>query len=237
MDREKALVDLGFTPVEVRVYLALLEVGSCSVTTLSDKVKLHRANVYDVLKKLVDKKIVSVIKHDNVSFFEALSPSVLLELLDEKKNNLKSVLPELFVLNKFSCNASDFFVVSGVSGFLSSINDLLLFEEEILVRGFCVRALKLIGARVMPFHKSRISKKIPIRQLFPSSLREFIKRDSSFSMARFFDFDSSVSIFLCGDTLILTVWSGDVVSFVIKNKFLCDLFRFDFNYFWNISQV
>ena len=50
---------LGFTEKEQQVYVALVETGKCSATTLSKQVRIPRATLYAVLESLVQKGVIS----------------------------------------------------------------------------------------------------------------------------------------------------------------------------------
>ena len=47
---EDILEEIGLSPNEAKIYTTLLGLGLSTVTSISNKCKLHRANVYDSLK-------------------------------------------------------------------------------------------------------------------------------------------------------------------------------------------
>ncbi|MFH1211984.1 MAG: helix-turn-helix domain-containing protein, partial [Candidatus Woesearchaeota archaeon] len=55
------LREIGLSKNECRVYLSLIKLGSGTVQEISKKSNVHRANVYDVLNKLMEKGLVSYI--------------------------------------------------------------------------------------------------------------------------------------------------------------------------------
>lgn len=60
MDISNKLREFGFSQNEAKVYLALLETGGTNLKTLERKTSLHRANLLDVLEKLVKKGAAGV---------------------------------------------------------------------------------------------------------------------------------------------------------------------------------
>ena len=50
---------LGFSSREQRVYVALVETGKCSATSLSKRVRMPRATLYSVLDSLLEKGVIS----------------------------------------------------------------------------------------------------------------------------------------------------------------------------------
>src|SRR3989338_9161192 len=89
------LEKVGLNSNEARVYLALLELGPSLVGKITEKSKVHRRTVYDVLESLIDKGLVSYIVEINRKVFEATEPERLLELLKEREKEIKEILPEL----------------------------------------------------------------------------------------------------------------------------------------------
>jgi sugar-specific transcriptional regulator TrmB len=51
---ESVLEEIGLSKTESKIYLSLLKQGTCTVTEIANDAKLHRANVYDSVKILVD---------------------------------------------------------------------------------------------------------------------------------------------------------------------------------------
>lgn len=234
MVSEDVLVDVGLTSVEAKIYLALFELGFTSVTNISEKTKIHRTNVYDSLKKLTDKGLVSYLKQDNIMFYEASNPSVLLQLLKEKEDNLKKIIPKLLLMKKLSENSANYSLGRGVNSFLDCLFDLLNFESEILVKGIPRRAIKLLGARVFPFHMNRVKKSVLLRQIYSSSLKKFMREDISFTKTLFSDdlCELGVSFVICGDIVLITDWNDDVLTLKINNGVVANQFKVDFDSLW-----
>src|SRR4030042_1548415 len=96
------LEEAGLTSSEARIYLALLEKGSCRAGEISRHTGIHRRSVYDSIERLIQKGLVSYIKTNNRKYYEPANPERLVELLKEKEDNLKQILPELQLLRKLA---------------------------------------------------------------------------------------------------------------------------------------
>jgi sugar-specific transcriptional regulator TrmB len=92
---KETLRNLGLTQNEVEIYLTLLNSGELSVNEIGSKSGLHRQVCYDALDRLVEKGFVSYIIKDNKKFFKALNPEKILDYLDEQKQEINSILPDL----------------------------------------------------------------------------------------------------------------------------------------------
>ena len=233
---KSALLDIGLTSSEVKIYLALLELGRSSVTSISAKSKLHRTNVYDALKKLEGKGLASCVSEDNVNYYSASSPNFLLRLVREKEAAICKILPRLQLFKSLSKEAS-VSSFKGVSAALECLFSLLDFDEEVLVFNMSEHSIKLIGARILPFHKMRLAKGIKLRQIYSSSLRSLVKLGDDLSFTRFFD-DSflNASFIVCKDVLLIINWSEDILTIKINSSDVAGLFRVLFDKSWALSK-
>ena len=92
--------ELGFTEREVKVYLALLDLGSTTVGPITSKTKLQAAKVYETLDKLKEKGLVNYIIISKTKYFQASDPKEIINLLDERKRRFKEILEELRLKQK-----------------------------------------------------------------------------------------------------------------------------------------
>src|SRR3989344_5601969 len=99
---ETFLEDAGLTKTEAKIYLALLELGPSLAGEITKKSGIHRRSVYDAIERLIEKGLVSYMKTNNRKYFEAVKPDRLLDILREKEENIKSIIPELELKYKFS---------------------------------------------------------------------------------------------------------------------------------------
>ena len=72
------LKEIGLTDSEIKVYVALLEIGSSSKGPIVDKSGVASSKIYELLEKLMQKGLVSQVIKSNVKYFEAAPPKRLL---------------------------------------------------------------------------------------------------------------------------------------------------------------
>ncbi|MBN1175180.1 hypothetical protein JXA48_00910 [Candidatus Woesearchaeota archaeon] len=119
----QALSDVGLTSSESKIYLSLVNLGPSPATDISKNTGIHRANVYSTLHRLSKIGLVTTSKLDKHVLFSANSPDVLLSLLKEKEESLKSIIPQLIL--KSNLNESlDIEVITGLSGTISILFSL-----------------------------------------------------------------------------------------------------------------
>lgn len=104
---ETALEKIGLTKGEIKVYIALLELGSTSVGEIIKKSGVSGSKTYEVLDKLISKGLASFITRNEVKYFEAASPNRILDYLEEKEKDIEKekteiikLIPELILKTK-----------------------------------------------------------------------------------------------------------------------------------------
>ena len=75
------LEDLGLTNAEIKVYLALLELGTTKAGLIIRKTSLQNSVVHLTLLKLVEKGFVSFIKKGGVKEYSASNPENILKFI------------------------------------------------------------------------------------------------------------------------------------------------------------
>lgn len=92
---EEQLKGLGLTDNEIKIYLLLLQKGALNPYSISEDTGFHRGYIYDSLEKMQEKGVVNTILIKNKKHYQANDPEILLETLNEKLKNLKSIIPNL----------------------------------------------------------------------------------------------------------------------------------------------
>ena len=121
---KETLKNLGMTQNEVEVYLTLIETGELSVNDIGSKSGLHRQVCYDALDRLLEKGFVSYIRKNNKKFFKALEPKKLIDYLDEKKDEINSILPKLDSLFKTENQETEVELIKGRNVLRTIYNDI-----------------------------------------------------------------------------------------------------------------
>jgi len=80
----EALRGIGLSKNESKVYLALLKLGSSNVISIAKTSTVHRVNVYDALKKLQERGLVSTSQIINKTEYQAADPNLLETIMIEK---------------------------------------------------------------------------------------------------------------------------------------------------------
>jgi sugar-specific transcriptional regulator TrmB len=136
---------LGLLKNEIKVYLALLELGSTTTEPIKKKTKLSASKVYETLYRLVDKGLVSFAIINKKRHFQATPPERLLDIIQQKRKGLdveestvKSLLPYLKQLHKSNGTEKVIWMYQGLEGAKAAIADTFSHVkpgDEICVMG------------------------------------------------------------------------------------------------------
>lgn len=126
-----ALKRIGLTDGEIKVYLALLELGSTTIGKITKISGISGSKVYEVLDRLIKKGLVSSVVKNNVSQFEATSPERIIDYLDEKRKQIDSekeeinkIIPEL-ILKQSNNKKSEAKIYTGLEGLKTVNQDII----------------------------------------------------------------------------------------------------------------
>jgi CheY-like chemotaxis protein/predicted transcriptional regulator len=130
----------GLTETQVKVYVLLLQFGRTSVAKVARKVGVHRAEVYRILRQLVEKEVVTESKKIRPVMFTAVAPekavNILLQQQTKRLEQLKEKAPALVA-----------WLDSQAGGEWLKASVLLVDDDE-FVRRTLTRALVKAGFKV-----------------------------------------------------------------------------------------
>lgn len=136
----EVLQELGLTKSEIKVYLALLELGQSTTGPIVDKAKISSSKIYEILDRLIQKGLVSYVLKGSIKYFEATQPERILDLIKEKeeelekhRKNIERILPELTRKKQLAKIKESAAIYRGMNGldtvFYESLN--LMKKEQI----------------------------------------------------------------------------------------------------------
>ncbi len=86
---------LGLSERDVLVYRALLASGPSSIRTIAERAGVNRGSTYECLKSLQQRGIVTYQPRGKRRYFSAREPEVLLQLADERREQLDRAIDQL----------------------------------------------------------------------------------------------------------------------------------------------
>lgn len=95
MDIVKTLEEVGLQEREIRIYIALLEIGESTVLPIANKSGIKRTYCYDILDDLKKKSLVTYVEKNGRRRYVAEDPKNIEQVLKDRVHRFSEVLPEL----------------------------------------------------------------------------------------------------------------------------------------------
>ncbi|MFA6461565.1 MAG: helix-turn-helix domain-containing protein [Candidatus Woesearchaeota archaeon] len=235
--------EIGFTDREIKVYLALIELGSTTVGPLSNKTRLQPSKVYETLEKLKDKGMVSYTVVSKTKHFQASNPKEILEMLDEKKRQFKEVVEELEQKQKFTSSQQLAVVHEGYKAFKALFNriiDTLGPKDHYWAFGFREgyqdQNLALFLRNV---HFRLAEKKVDDRLLGHISMKKEILKshgDNNNYKIRFNDHLTPLGVVIIQGKVINLLWGERPTAIEITSEQVYQQYKEFFLELWNKSK-
>lgn len=236
METKSVLEDLGLSDGEIKVYLALLKLGSNPVSKIKEESGLHRTTIYDFIEKLINKGLVSYVVKNNIKFYSAIHPSKLMDFIKDKEINLKEILPNLIKLSEQHREEVKIEIFRGKEGFKSILNLILREKKDLCAYG-------IDETRFEANFPIDLKKYFKREQKFGIKERIISKKEAGFYYKylhikyRFFDdeFFSPTPWLAFSDYIVVMIWDP-LIIILIKSKELVKGFYKHFNLLWKIAK-
>ena len=237
---EEALVSSGLSKNEAKIFLALVESGEATISELSKKTPIHRANIYDTIKSLMNKGLVSYIESKGTNVYQITNFSNLLNIIKEKEQKIVDILPQLELLRNLSSSRSEARILEGLPAAKRVMENFLLHNEPILVMGVPSNVGHLIGPFLQRFHRKRIKNGIVMKHIYNTDAHERIQvlKKMKHTQVRLLpsEFNSPVATNIVGDEVNLIYWSKQAIIIQIKNKLIADAYKKYFGLLWKQAK-
>ncbi|MDP7521026.1 MAG: helix-turn-helix domain-containing protein, partial [Candidatus Pacearchaeota archaeon] len=229
------LEDIGLTNAEIKVYLALLELGNSTAGPILDKTSLQNSVVHMTLHKLVEKGFISFIKKGKIKHYRATDPKNIINFIEEKKTRFETILPELLIKQKKQ-ETQEAEIFEGFKGFKNMLYEFIKDAnkgDEYLFFSFYTKNHKDfedVYNFYKEFEKERKRLGIKVKGIAPSNIKHMFK-GRNIKNILFLDVPIPMNISIFKNKVIFTPWEDKQVSFMIHSKQLAESFR---NYFYSI---
>lgn len=241
----QTLEKVGLTKNDRKVYLALLELGSATVSELVKKTALHRSYVYDILDKLIDLGLVSFTIKNNKKYFDADNPERILQILETKQQEIKTdkqkirkILPELIKKQRTALEKQEAKIFVGKEGIKSILEDILRTNKDFVAFGAEGRFKDIfkwyfdnwqrrrakVGIRYKIIYNNKLKNKRPIKEQKLVEVRFLPEK---------YEFPATTIIY--ENKVAIIIWDIQPTGFVLESKKAVKSFQSYFELLWNIA--
>src|SRR3989338_1530951 len=222
------LEKVGLTRNEITVYLTLLKCGSIPTQKIIKESGLHRSRIYESLGRLEQMGLVSSVVKDFRRYFHGAKPEMLLNFVEEKKESLRQLLPDLQSLQGTENEELDGSAYKGKEGIKTILAMVLKEKKDLYVlgaKGLIFSELKYF----MPnFERERIKAKIKFIRIYDSKEHQKMALKAELVESKSFPpgLASEAVIWIFGSKVVILHWKNKIHSaFVIDKKEVADAFR------------
>lgn len=249
---KETLISIGLSGEEAEIYLALLEHGSLTPSSIAKLTPIKRTYVYKICDGLKEKGLVSVTKKGQSKAYAPLSPDYLLALAEKKKqeaedskNSIERLLSTLKEKYKAVDEKPIVQVYEGIEGLKKVYRDILEEKDDILLlRSFYDDKRPDLDTLITQQIGTQVKEGIHVRTITPledQTKEVFLKHDQSNLVKRHiihsttFELPSQVIIYK--EKVAIISLKKSIISTLIDNKDISDTFRMLFEFMWERTEV
>lgn len=243
-ERMEALLNVGFSLKEAKVYLALLKLGRGSVTKIAREAQILRTTTYDVLNSLFNKGLVSLSGKEPKQEYVAESPdkikSFKADELTKKHQELKDVennlIPQLKSIYNVSARPKVMFY-EGMEGVEQVYEDTLTSKETILAYANATEMHNALPKYFPEYYKRRRDKGIFIKVIVPNNTEGINRahldsdeaRETALVPADKYNFSPEINIY--DNKVMIASWK-EKLGIIIESQEIADAMKTIFELAW-----
>ena len=245
-----SLKEAGLTEGEIKVYLALLELGSSTTGPIIEKSGIARSIIYQILDKLMQKGLVSSVIKEKTKYFQSAEPTKILEYIDERekafqenKKKVEEFLPQLLQKQAMSTkNAVSMYLgFKGIRTAHEHLYQKLKRGEEYYYLGIPAFQPEEQHLYWQRDHIQRVKSGIKCKLLFNRDTHpETLKNRNTYKggEARWMPADliTPACFGIFKDTVIIFIQIPQAICVEIVNQEIADSFKAYFDEFWKKSE-
>ena len=242
---EQSLKNLDLPEKEAVVYLASLELGLSTIQEIAGKSQISRSTTYEVMESLMKKGLMSALTKGKKKYFSAEGPERLMTFIDikereleERKKELKAILPELKELASLSGERLKIRFYEGKQGIRRIQEDILRTKNLRSIEEFVPLddAYQLFQAHPRD-HRHEMGKKIkvPERMIYTSKKGEILPQkkgpiETLFIPIMKFPFHTEITIY--ANKVALVSFGRKLTGVVFESEDIANTLRCMFNLLW-----
>lgn len=239
---ESSLQQVGMTPIEARIYVALLREGSCTAGVLLRATKLHRNTLYQNLDRLIEKGLVSYVLIKNTKHFEATSIEELERLVlaektavEAKEKTLHSVKPLIERLRTLPERKQEVTVFKGKKGLKTILSELAqeVASFDVLGTGWGMR--DTLGPYYSLWHSMLKKRRVNCRILLPANKKgSFLPPFKARYVGGRHVLPATIAI--AGPLVLTVTWGEEPIAVLVRSQKAAKGYQHYFELLWRQAK-
>lgn len=237
--------DIGLTKREIKVYLAMLELGSTTIGAILEKTQIPSSKIYEILDRLKEKGLVSHVKIENKRHYQASDPKSIMNFLDEKRAKISEVLPQLIEKQKLAKKKQSVEIYEGYKAIFNLLRNIIQDAKPREIYLAFTHGGEHRDRTINIFYKNfiqrRKEKKLDIKLLANISIKALFKElytpeEFQETHLKFTNFNFPHGLTIFRDSLIYVTWKDNPTAIKIESAQMAEEFRKFFLDLWKIAK-
>ena len=239
------LADIGLTNAQIKIYISLLELGSTTSGPIIRKSELQNSVVYNALNQLIEQGLVTFVLKGKRKYFSATDPKNLIKFIDEKKEKIEELVPQLIakqIAIKEKQEATVFLGWKGIYNAFNTILEVLPKGSEYIgfAAGFEEQYTEQSKGFFKEFQKKRAGMKYKIKLIANESSVQQVKKYKYYEKFgkpeyKFVKGFAPVGVIIFGDNVLNVAFEDVPVAVIIASKQIAQSYRKMFYAMWKIA--
>ena len=237
------LKELDLSDGQVKVYSAVLEIGTANLNSIHEKTGIERRNIYDILNKLIERGLISYIIEKGKRTYQCTHPNKILEEIRTKQLALKKLEQEmpqikgLFDLSKPEIKAE---VYRGNESMKALLNEVLEYPSSYWIGGNSGVENTSLKNWFKHWMQIRVEKRCKMYDLvdYGTYLEGLKPQDKMQHKKNYYfyqslpkELKSPMVILIFGNKIAQILWSEQSIAFVLESAEIKESFMKYFHYF------
>lgn len=235
------------TAGESKVYVALVQTGESTVGQILKRSGVSHSKIYDILKRLSEKGLVSTIGKGGRQHFTAADPLRLADLVHAEQErteraatSMKTIIPQLQVMQHTASHTSALNAYEGMKG-LKTVAERMLDVKKgdtILILGTPKKLVENVGGYMRDWQRRRIKKGAVCKLLTNSDApswddawwKESKRRGLTF--AKRTTYAPPAYLIITKDRVATIYFSDVILAFLIEHEGIAQSYQQFFQQLW-----
>jgi sugar-specific transcriptional regulator TrmB len=240
----RILENVGFSKAESTIYLALLELGSCTTGKIISKTNLRSSTIYHCIETLLSKGIISYIMKGKIKYFQAENPEILIKILKDKEEEVNTIIPLLKSKQSKTLKKNSAKIYIGLNGLKTAFEDILSTLKKGDTYYFFQLSKQVISNDKINlffrnYHLKRAEKGINVKGIATNDCKEVISdifKNILNSEIRYVTEFLPNGVIIYKDKLIILDGEKEILAVVIESNSIFESYKNFFEDKWKIAK-
>jgi len=239
-----SIKDFGLSENEAKVYVASLSLGPSTVLKIAKEAEIKRTTTYAILESLKTKGLIVNEIKGLKNLYTAEGPERLEEILEDKKEKFREILPELEAIHNLKGGESFIKYYEGVAGVKTvydHILDGLKPGDDYMIISDMEQFLKMDREYFTKFIERRVKYNLKVRTIIQNSESGRYYKTIEVNTNQKIKFLSegtklTANLVITPHRVIITQIIAPIVTIIIENKSIVEMQKEQFEIIWNTLE-